>query len=145
MQAFNDALTNAETLLALAELNIAALQVRALAGSGWAAATDDPIRATQAVEAFTQLHRATRAAGVVADSFWLLDAISSALTRPASSPTSSAPQGICDGHGPVLVLNLRNPVDRNDRLRYHREDQAADCRRASWSAARLTRVGPTLP
>jgi hypothetical protein len=78
VQAFSDALTNAETLLARAELNIAALQVRALALSGLAAATDDPIRATQAAEAFTQLQRATRAAaGVVADSVWLLDAITS--------------------------------------------------------------------
>lgn len=79
IQAFNEALTNAESLLVLAELNIAALQVRALAQSGLAAATSDPIRATQAGEAFTQLYRATRAAGVVADSFWLHDAISSTL------------------------------------------------------------------
>jgi hypothetical protein len=77
VQAFSDALTNAETLLALAELNIAALQVRALALSGLAAATDDPILATQAAQAFTQLQRGTRAAGVVADSVWLLDAITS--------------------------------------------------------------------
>ncbi len=79
MQAFSDALTNAETLLALAELNIAALQVRALALSGLAAAADDPTRAAQAVDAFTRLNRATKAAGVVADSIWLLDAISSAF------------------------------------------------------------------
>lgn len=77
VQAFSDALTYAEALLALAELNIAALQVRALALSGLAAATDDPMRATQAAQAFTQLQRATRAAGVVADSVWLLDAITS--------------------------------------------------------------------
>jgi len=77
VQAFSDALTNAETLLALAELNIDALQVRALALSGLAAATDDPIRAAQAAQAFTQLQRSTTAAGVVADSVWLLDAITS--------------------------------------------------------------------
>ena len=77
MQAFSDALTNAETLLALAELNIDALQVRALALSGLAAATNDLIRAAQAAEAFTQLQQATRAAGVLADSVWLLDAITS--------------------------------------------------------------------
>lgn len=53
VQAFSDALTNAEALLALAELNVAALQVRALALSGLAAATDDPMRASQAVEALT--------------------------------------------------------------------------------------------
>jgi tetratricopeptide (TPR) repeat protein len=77
VQAFSRALTNADTLLALAQLNIAALQVRALALSGLAAATNDPIRATQAAEAFTQLQQATRAAGVLADSVWLLDAITS--------------------------------------------------------------------
>ena len=79
VQAFSDALTKAERLLALAELSIAALQVRALALSGLAAATDDPIGATQAAEAFTHLQRATRAAGVVADSVWLLDAITSSF------------------------------------------------------------------
>jgi hypothetical protein len=77
VQAFSDALTNAEALLALAELNIAALQVRALALSGLAAATNDSMRATQAADAFTQLQRATKAAGVLADTVWLLDAITS--------------------------------------------------------------------
>jgi len=79
VQAFSDAFTKADTLLALAGLNIDALQVRALALTGLAAATDDPIRATQAAEAFTQLQRATSAAGVVADSLWLLDAITSSF------------------------------------------------------------------
>jgi hypothetical protein len=77
VQAFSVALTNAETLLALAERNIAALQVGALALSGLAAATHDPMRAVHAAQAFTQLQRATKAAGVVADSVWLLDAITS--------------------------------------------------------------------
>jgi hypothetical protein len=63
----------------LAELNIAALQAQVLVLSGLAAATDDPLRATQAIEALTQLRRGTRAAGAVADNLWLLDAISSAF------------------------------------------------------------------
>jgi tetratricopeptide (TPR) repeat protein len=77
LPAFRDAITDAETLLAVAEHNIAALQVRALALSGLAAATEDPMRAIEAIPAFAQLHAATRAAGVVADTVWLLQAISS--------------------------------------------------------------------
>src|SRR4029453_18065317 len=70
-------------LLRRAELNIAAPQARTPAKRGLAAATDDPILATQAAQAFTQLQRGTRAAGVVADSVWLLDAIPSSCATAA--------------------------------------------------------------
>ncbi len=75
MRAFNDALTAADALLALEDRNIAALQARALALSGLAAATGDPAWATQALEAFTRTHAVTSAAGVAADTRRLLDAI----------------------------------------------------------------------
>ena len=75
MRAFNDALTAADALLALEDRNIAALQARALALSGLAAATGDPARATQALEAFTRTYAVTSAAGVAADTRRLLDAI----------------------------------------------------------------------
>ena len=44
-EAFSDAVTAAEALLALADRNVAALYARALALSGLAAATGDPARA----------------------------------------------------------------------------------------------------
>ena len=75
MRAFNDALTAADALLALEDRNIAALQARALALSGLAAATGDPARATQALEAFTRTYAVTSAAGVAADTRRLFDAI----------------------------------------------------------------------
>jgi tetratricopeptide (TPR) repeat protein len=74
-QAFRDALTAAEALLALAGSNVAALQARALALAGLAAATGDPARATPAVEALARAGAVTRAAGVTADTNRLLDAI----------------------------------------------------------------------
>ena len=50
VEAFSDAVTAADALLALADRNVAALQARALALSGLAAATGDPARATEAAE-----------------------------------------------------------------------------------------------
>jgi tetratricopeptide (TPR) repeat protein len=77
VQAFSDALTAADALLALADSNVAALQACALALSGLAAATGDPARATEAVEAFARAHPINRATGVAADAHRLLDAIAS--------------------------------------------------------------------
>ena len=54
MRTFSDALTAAGALLALADRNVAALQARALALNGLAAATGDPARASEAVQAFTR-------------------------------------------------------------------------------------------
>ena len=48
VRAFSDAVTAADALLALADRNVAALQARALALSGLAAAAGDPARATEA-------------------------------------------------------------------------------------------------
>ena len=64
VRAFSDAVMAADALLALADRNVAALQARALALSGLAAATGDPARAAEAVEAFAQAHAVTSAAGV---------------------------------------------------------------------------------
>jgi hypothetical protein len=73
--AFSDALRAADALLALTDRNVSALQDRALALSGLAAATGDPARATEAVEAFARADTVTSAAGVVAATHRLLDAI----------------------------------------------------------------------
>ena len=88
VRAFSDALTAADALLALADRNVAALQARALALSGLAAATGDPARAAEAGEAFARAHAVTSAAGVAADTRRLLDR-SPATTSPASSPRSA--------------------------------------------------------
>jgi hypothetical protein len=74
-QAFNGAVTAADTLLALADRNVAALQARALALSGLAVATGDPTRTTEASEAFARTDAVTDAAGVAADTRRLLDQI----------------------------------------------------------------------
>jgi hypothetical protein len=76
-QAFTDALTAAEELLAHADSNVAALQARALVLSGLAAVTASPDRAIQATQAFTQLRIVTTAAGVAADTSRLLTVIAS--------------------------------------------------------------------
>ncbi len=76
-EAFGGAVTSAEALLGLADRNVAALQLRALALSGLAAATADPARATGAVQAFARAHAVTSAAGVAADTRRLLDGIAS--------------------------------------------------------------------
>jgi len=78
VRAFRDALTAADALLALADRNVAALQARALALSGLAAATGDPARAAEAAKAFVARARPIAdAAGVAADTRRLLDAIAS--------------------------------------------------------------------
>ena len=75
VRAFSGALAAADALLALADRNVAALQARALALAGLAAATGDPARATQAGEAFARADAVTSAAGVAADTRRLLDQI----------------------------------------------------------------------
>ena len=75
VQAFSGALAAADALLALADRNVAALQARALALAGLAAATGDPARATQAGEAFARADAVTGAAGVAADTRRLHDQI----------------------------------------------------------------------
>ena len=77
VRAFNDTLRAAEVLLALAEKNVAALQARASALSGLAAATADPTRADEAMQAFTQLRAVTSATGVVAETHRLFSKIAS--------------------------------------------------------------------
>jgi tetratricopeptide (TPR) repeat protein len=74
-RAFRDAVAAADTRLALADANVEALQVQALALSGLAVVTADPIRATEANEAFGRLRAVTSAAGVFADTRRLLDQI----------------------------------------------------------------------
>ena len=77
VRAFSDALATSDALLALADKNVAALQVRALALSGLAAAVGDPVRAAQAIEAFALTPNITSAPGVAADTLGLLKAIAS--------------------------------------------------------------------
>ena len=72
VRAFSDAITAADALLALADRNVSALQARALALSGLAAATGDPASATEAGETFARAHAVTSAAGVAADTRRLL-------------------------------------------------------------------------
>jgi tetratricopeptide (TPR) repeat protein len=74
-QAFTSVLMSADALVALADSNVAALQARALALAGLAAATRDPGRADEAVDAFTHARTITSAAGVVADAQHLLKRI----------------------------------------------------------------------
>ena len=75
LRAFNNAVTAADALLALADSNVAALQARALALSGLAAVANDPGRAAEAGEAFARARAVTSAAGVAADTSRLLDKI----------------------------------------------------------------------
>ena len=63
VQAFGGALTAADALLALADSNVAALQARALTLAGLAAATGDPARTSEAVQAFTHTRTIASAAG----------------------------------------------------------------------------------
>ena len=77
VRAFSEALTAVDALLALADSNVAALQVRALALSGLATAIGDPAQAAAASEAFALAHAVTSAAGVAEDTRRLLDAIAS--------------------------------------------------------------------
>ena len=71
-RAFGGALATAEALLALADRNVDALEVRALALSGLALAEGNPARASEAAQAFTQARAVTTAPGVVADTHRLL-------------------------------------------------------------------------
>ena len=77
VRAFNEAVTAADALLALADGNVAALQARALALSGLAVATGESARASQAAEAFTRVRAVTSAPGVAADTRGLLNVIAS--------------------------------------------------------------------
>ena len=90
VQALIAARTAADALLALADSNVAALQVRALALSGLAAALGDPALATEARDAFTQASAATTVAGVAADTRRLLDAIAAHAQAEAIAETLSA-------------------------------------------------------
>ena len=100
VRAFSDAVAAADALLALADRNVAALQARALALSGLAAATGDPARAAEAGEAFARAHAVTSAAGVAADTRRLLDQI--ACHDRSGILAGSAPHEIRDGHQPGL-------------------------------------------
>jgi tetratricopeptide (TPR) repeat protein len=71
-RAFNNALAAADALLAMADRNVAALEVRALALSGLAVVADDTACAGKAAEAFARARAATDAAGVVDDTRRLL-------------------------------------------------------------------------
>jgi hypothetical protein len=75
VRAFSDALSAADALLALAGSNVAALQARALALAGLAAATGDQTRDSELAQAFTNAQAVTGAAGVTADTQRLLEMI----------------------------------------------------------------------
>ena len=75
MRAFRDALVAADALLTLADSNVAALRVRALALSGLAVATGDATPAAEAMEAFARANTINDALGVAADTRRLLDRI----------------------------------------------------------------------
>ena len=74
-RAFNEAVTAADTLLALADRNVAALQARALALSGLAVVVGDLGLAAEAGEAFGVADALAGAAGVAADTRRMLDQI----------------------------------------------------------------------
>ena len=75
VRVFNEAVTAADTLLALADRNVTALQARALALSGLAAVAGDQALAAQAGEALGRAGALTGAAGVAADTRRMLDQI----------------------------------------------------------------------
>jgi len=75
VRAFGDAVAAADALLVLAGSNIDALQARALALSGFAAAVGDPGRAAEAGRALARAQAVTSAAGVAADTRRLLGQI----------------------------------------------------------------------
>jgi tetratricopeptide (TPR) repeat protein len=75
VQAFRGALTAADTLLILADSNVAALQTRALALSGLAVATGDPATTKDAAMAFARSQAATSPPGVASDTRRLLNQI----------------------------------------------------------------------
>jgi hypothetical protein len=90
-QAFDRATRTAETLLQLADRNVAALQAQALAFSGLAAATADTTMARKAATAFDRSRTVTSAAGVIATSLDLLDQIGS-CDPTGFSPTFVPPK-----------------------------------------------------
>jgi tetratricopeptide (TPR) repeat protein len=67
MRAFSTSLTVADALLALADRNVAAMQVRALALSGIAAASGDPTHVKVAAQEFDRIHSIANGAGMIAD------------------------------------------------------------------------------
>lgn len=69
------ALAAADALLALADRNVDALEVRALALSGLAVVAGDPAQAAEAAQAFARANTVTRAPGVVADTRRLFEII----------------------------------------------------------------------
>ena len=73
VRAFNEAVTAAGTLLALADRNVAALQARALALTGLAVVAGDLALAAEAGEALGAADAPTGAAGVAADTRRMLD------------------------------------------------------------------------
>ena len=75
VRAFHDAVTAADTLLALSDRNVAALQARALALTGLAVVAGDLARAAEAGEALGVADALTDAAGVTADTRRMLDQI----------------------------------------------------------------------
>ena len=93
VRAFGDAVVAADALLALADSNVSALQARALALSGLAAAVGDPTRAAEASETFALARAVTSVTGVASDTRQLLDKIAGhdrsgvlAETRAAGDP-----------------------------------------------------------
>jgi tetratricopeptide (TPR) repeat protein len=72
---FTSAIIAADALLVLADSNVAALQARALALAGLAAATSDPACTSEVAEAFTHAQTITSAKGVAADTQRLLEMI----------------------------------------------------------------------
>ena len=77
VKAFKDALAAADSHLALAGTNVAALQVRALALGGLAVTTGDPARTAETETALGRAQAVTNAPGVAADTRRLLKLIAS--------------------------------------------------------------------
>ena len=83
--AFGQALQAADTLLALADANVAALDARALACCGLVL-TGDPARAAQAAQTFARARTVTSAAGVVAEVAALFAVLASGDHADALAP-----------------------------------------------------------
>ena len=77
VKAFKDALAAANAHLALADTNIAALQVRALALGGLAVTTSDPARTAETEIALGRAQAVANAPGAAADTRRLLKLIAS--------------------------------------------------------------------
>ena len=91
-RALSDAIAAADSLLILADRNVAALHARALALSGLAVAVGDPARFADAGKAFARARAVTSAVGVTTNSSRLLYGLASLNTvgvaeiRAALSP-----------------------------------------------------------